>query len=102
MAVLYITEWPPITAGRPIAQVPAPVPISEQTIPIGAASSVSTVAFQKGSLVELSADTVCSIKWTADGTTPTATAVNFRLAANTYHTFGPVGPGFKVAAIINT
>ena len=102
MAILYVTEFAAIgrdTAGKQTL-LPTEPPLAEQTAVIGV-GSVASSAFNAGtSLVRIHTDAICSISF---GATPTATATNRRMAANSTEYFAvPIGYSYKVAVIVNT
>lgn len=97
MAILFIAEFER-NRNQYVQTANAP-PIAEQTLAIGA-GSVASVAFQATTrMVRLHTDVICSIKFGA--TSPTATAVNMRMAANTTEYFSVNNNSF-VAVIQNT
>lgn len=103
MATLYITEYADVAyagnteAANDIPQEPAN---AEQTVAIGASSTQSSAFKNNTRLVRIATDAICSIKF---GTSPTATAASYRLAANTERYIGvPMGASYKVAVITNT
>jgi hypothetical protein len=100
MTTLYISEFEePVTTSGTLVGVQLPQPaITDQTVPIGSSSAASAAFSAKTKAVLLSTDAICSI---AFGASPTATAANLRLPANTVISFGVV-PGQKVAVISNT
>lgn len=104
MATLYITEF--VKQGRDGAgfpnqnATPEEPAMAEQTVAIGASSVASATFNAKTTMVRLHCDVVCSISVAA---TPTATATNRRLAANTTEFLAlPANSGLKVAVITNT
>ena len=98
---LFITEFS--TSGSnergglsPIAMPPSLV---DQTVAIGAASVQSAFLNASCSMVRLTTDTNCSVKF---GTNPTASATTMRMAAGSVEYFGvPVGGTLKIAVIAN-
>jgi hypothetical protein len=103
MAVLYITEHASQVrdlAGYLVQGTPAYPATAEQTVAIGAGSVQSNALNASTTIVEIVADTVCSI---AVGANPTATATNRRIPANVPVQIGvPANSGLKIACIVNT
>lgn len=102
MATLYIREHTKQArdANGVETSVPSYPSNAEQTVAIGAASAASAVLQPSTTEVVLCSDAVCSI---AVGASPTATAANWRLPANTPVTIGvPPNSGYKIAVITNT
>lgn len=103
MATLYISEHSemPLTdnsVGKSWAMAPS---IVDQTVAIGASSTASNAFNVNTRFVRLDAGAICSVAFSAAGATPTATASNARMAANTTEYFGVQGGG-KVAVITNS
>jgi hypothetical protein len=101
MATLYITEYANMAImPNTLGQAPQEVPITEQTVAIGA-SSAASANFQLGTrMVRLHSDVICSLIF---GVSPTATTGNGRFAANQTEFRGvPEGGTLKVAVIANT
>jgi len=85
MAVLYIQEYDGLGRTEQSDSVPVPAidaATTDQTIAIGA-SPVSSNPFQAATRwVYLSADSVCSVKFSPAAAPVAAAATNFRLPAN--------------------
>jgi hypothetical protein len=97
MAKLYVTEFGGM--GMAHSQTAMTPPIVEQAPVVIGAGSLSSAAFDNATtVVRIHTDAICSI---AFGATPTATANNMRLPADTTEYFSVKG-GQKVAVITNT
>ena len=105
MATLYITELqflPQLDAGGSvIIQAPVVPGTAEQHIAITGASVASAAFNINTKFVMLNADAVCSLAWSADGTTPTAVTTAQRMGANETRFYG-VRSQALVAVIANT
>jgi hypothetical protein len=103
MATLYITEFTNEgfdNRGDLLQDAPLIPPVAEQTVAIGA-GSVQSAAFNTAtSIVQLCADSVCSVEF---GLNPTAAATKMRIPANTVLRFAvPPGQNYLLAVITNT
>jgi hypothetical protein len=98
---LYIAEYDKLQVDSNGKAVMAPrePSLAEQTITIGMSSTKATNAFgTRTKFVQLSTDAICSV---AFGASPSASAANQRLPANTI-VFKGVNPGDSVAVITNS
>ena len=102
MSTLYVTEFASQVrdaAGYLVQGTMVYPATAEQTVAIGAGSLTSNPFNASTTVVELVSDVVCSV---AVGATPTATATNRRIPANTPVQIGvPAGSGYRIAAITN-
>jgi hypothetical protein len=100
MATLYIAEVDRLGIDAHGVSVMAPhmPPLAEQTLAIGMSSVPSAAFGGKTRFLQVHTDAICSI---AFGSSPVATAVNQRLAANETR-FVAVTPGDKIAVITNS
>lgn len=97
MAKLYVTEHSGII--NSMAVMP---PLAINNVAIGGASAPSNPFGINTSAVRVHADAICSVRFSPDrGTTPVATASDFRMAANQTEYF-TVRPGDLLAVITNT
>jgi hypothetical protein len=106
MAFLYISEFAnaAIVNTGTLGSVPFPAPeappVAEQKIAIASSSTPSNAFNSATTLVQLSADAICSVEF---GSAPVATTSNSRMAANETRVYGvPAGGTLKVATITNT
>ena len=104
MSTLYIAEYrllasvPSATNYAPQpAQAPQEPPLVEQTLPISGSSTASAPFNGFTALIRVQCDATCSV---LVGTSPSATTVNKRMAANQTEFFG-VAPGQQIAVISN-
>ncbi len=103
MASLYVTECnqiAPIPQGY-FAQAPSMPPVAEQKLTITTTSTMSSTFSAKTTFVMVECDATCSLAWSADGTTATATTSAHRMAAGEVRFYG-VNPGGAVAVVTNT
>lgn len=110
MATLYVTEFRALGfsnpntswgAGPAAIQAAAELPAAEQTVAISGSSAASGAFNATTTLVRLHTDSICSVKFSASGSTPTATTSTMRMAADQTEYF-VVSAGMKVAVIANT
>ena len=98
MAVFYITEWTGIRDSRGAMQAPY-VFIKKQTVAIGSEAK-SGVFDPNCALIEIACDAICSF---VVGPSPTATATDMRIPADTHSKFIAVnGDKDKLSVIANT
>ena len=98
---LYISEFAQGVSGigTTLAQIPPAPAVANQIVAVGGASTPSAAFNAKTTNVILVTDTACCIKFSPDGTAPTAdNTKDMLLPANVPMRFG-VNPGAKVACI---
>jgi len=109
MTLLYIAEYAGLAASggdSPPATVPAPPLVVQTPISTAGAATFSAAFNAQTKFVEVSADTVCSIKFSPSTAQVAATVNDIRLAAGERKLFGvpynPQGAQYVVSAILNT
>lgn len=98
MASLYISEYAGIYDVNHKERVPRPAEPVVASQKVTFTTSTASSAFNAGTkLVRVVADAACHILVGAD---PTATTSHMPLAADEPYFFQPLGPGLKIAAVV--